>query len=83
MVCQIKNEGKRDTWQLGVIEDLIRGPDGLVRAVTLRTKSGVTNRPIARLYPLEIMEEETTIDHVPKPEPLRRSARLAAARKDT
>ena len=38
-----------------MIEDVITGHDGLIRAVNIRTNSGRrTNRPISRLYPLEI-----------------------------
>ena len=37
-----------------VIEKLIIGNNGLVRAVNVRTANGRTNRPIVRLYPLEV-----------------------------
>ncbi|XP_032227954.1 uncharacterized protein LOC116611647 [Nematostella vectensis] len=53
-VVQIHSEKKRLKWKLGVVEDLIRGADGCVRAVTLKTAKGHTNRPISKLYPLEI-----------------------------
>ena len=36
------------------VEELSFGGDGLVRAVNIRTSSGKTNRPITKLYPLEI-----------------------------
>ena len=42
-----------------MIEDVTRGSDGLIRAANIRTKSGRTNRPIARLYPLEVCSTET------------------------
>ena len=44
----------RTTWKMAVIEDLIMGGDGLVRAATIRTSTGTTNRPITKLYPLEL-----------------------------
>jgi hypothetical protein len=36
-----------------IIEHLEYGNDGLARSARIRTKAGFTNRPIARLYPLE------------------------------
>jgi len=52
---------KRLEWPLAVVEELIPGRDGEVRLVKLRTASGVLLRPIQRLYPLEIYEEELPI----------------------
>ena len=44
---------------LHVIENLIKGnADGNIRAAEVRTDSGRTNRPIAKLYPLEITSEQ-------------------------
>ena len=34
--------------------ELQRGNDDLVRSVIIRTANGVTNRPISKLYPLEV-----------------------------
>jgi len=45
-------------WPLAVVEELIPGRDGEVRLVKLRTASGVLLRPIQRVYPLEIYDEE-------------------------
>ena len=55
----VHDDTPRINWQLAVIEDVIKGSDGLVRAVNIRTKSGRTNRPIARLYPLEVCSADT------------------------
>ena len=33
------------------------GDDGRGRSVKLQTKSGLTNRPIAKLYPLEVSQQ--------------------------
>ena len=49
----------RVTWRLAVIEDLIVGGDGLVRAATIRTANRTTTRPITKLYPLELNEGRT------------------------
>ena len=53
-VVLVHDEGPRINWKLAVVEELLPGRDGHVRAVNIRTKGGTTNRPVARLYPLEI-----------------------------
>ncbi|CAG2232846.1 unnamed protein product [Mytilus edulis] len=54
-VVQIMDNSPRMMWNLAVIEDLITGKDGVVRAVKLRTSNGlITTRPIVKLVPLEI-----------------------------
>ena len=53
-VVQIHDDSPRIQWRLGVIEQLNKGADGFVRSVQLRTSTGKTNRPITKLYPLEI-----------------------------
>ena len=45
-----------------MIEGLNRGNDGYIRSVTVRTASGRTNRPIARLYPLEVSVDECSVN---------------------
>lgn len=42
----------------GIIKDLVLGNDGYVTSVTVRTANRTTNRPIARLYPLEVSVDE-------------------------
>jgi hypothetical protein len=41
-------------WHMAVVEELIQGHDGLIRSVNVKTKTGTTSRPIAKLYPLEV-----------------------------
>ncbi|XP_006817315.1 uncharacterized protein LOC102804968 [Saccoglossus kowalevskii] len=48
---------KRVTWQLARVTQLLPGADGIVRVVELKTKHGKTNRPVPRLYPLELNAE--------------------------
>lgn len=55
----VHNEGRRSTWKLAVIENLIRGCDGFVRAVHICTSTGYTNRPVTKLHPLEITTATT------------------------
>jgi len=49
---------------MAVIQRLIKGNDGYVRAAEIRTNAGKTNRPISKLYPLEISanEEDTSAE---------------------
>ena len=56
-LVMVHDDKPRNTWKLAIIEELIRGNDGLVRAANIRTKNGRTNRPITKLYPLEISAE--------------------------
>ena len=55
----------RTRWHLAVIEELIEGLDGFTRVTKIRTKTDKTNRPIAKLYPLEVsvVNETTTTPH--------------------
>jgi hypothetical protein len=50
-VVQIHDENPRSQWKLAVLEKLITGRDGFTRAAKIRTKNGVTNRAIVKLYP--------------------------------
>ena len=50
----------RINWKLVVIEGLTTGNDGMVRSANIRTKTGVTNRPVSKLYPLEVTANEAT-----------------------
>ena len=58
-IVQIHDENPRILWKLAKIEKLVPGNDGLVRSVVLRTKTGVTTRPVSKLYPLELNLHET------------------------
>ena len=51
----MKSDAKiRGTWKVGVVEEMIAGRDGVVRAVKLRTANNHLERPIQHLYPLEL-----------------------------
>ena len=56
-LVMVHDDKPRNTWKLAIIKELIRGNDGLVRAANIRTKNGRTNRPITKLYPLEVSAE--------------------------
>ena len=57
-VVLVHDDGPRIEWRLAVIEELIHGDDGLVRAANIRTSTGRTNRPIVRLIPLEVSAQD-------------------------
>jgi hypothetical protein len=59
-IVQIHDERPRTNWKLGLVKELVRGKDGLVRSVRIKTRTGETTRPIVKLYPLEISADDTT-----------------------
>ena len=76
---------KRVNWPLAVVTELKTGADGFVRSASIRTKHGLSNRPITKLYPLEICAPMDTDEHsevlptTPSPSSVR-PARMAALR---
>jgi len=84
-VILVHDEGSRINWKLAVVQELLPGRDGHVRAVNIRTQGGTTNRPIAKLYPLEIsaQPQENLTPAVPSVDypvdPLPKRTRRAAA----
>jgi len=61
-VVLVHDDTARVNWRLAVIESLNKGEDGLVRSANIRTTTGRTNRPIARLYPLEVTAADQPTD---------------------
>jgi hypothetical protein len=57
---QVHDDTKRVNWRLAVVQSLIKGKDGLVRAANIKTSTGHTNRPVTKLYPLEVKSNSTT-----------------------
>ena len=54
-VVVIKDEERnRNKWKIGIVEDLISGRDGIVRAAKLRAGKGTLERAVQHLYPLEL-----------------------------
>ncbi|XP_065883158.1 uncharacterized protein [Dysidea avara] len=91
----VHDDGPRVNWRLAVVTKLLVGGDGFTRAVEIQTSTGTTNRPIAKLYLLEVCSTEesdnqnsptqpteTTSNEVTPAEsrPVRQSARRAAER---
>ena len=48
-------EPNQNCWPLGIVEKLIAGRDGVVRAAKVRTQKTVLERAIQHLYPLELL----------------------------
>ena len=72
-VVLVHNEGPRLDWRLAIVEELIVGGDGLIRAANVRTSSGNTNRLIVKLYPLGVNSSSEVISqqsfHLPDGRP--------------
>ena len=76
----------RNHWKLGIVANLIKGRDGVVRGAKVRTSKGSLERPIQQLYPLEL-RSVTRPNYVLNPEapkftarPKRNAALAAPAR---
>ena len=61
-VVLIHEDTPRINWRMAVIESVNKGGDGIIRSANIRTTTGKTNRPITRLYPLELTVEEIKAD---------------------
>ena len=83
---------KRTQWPLAIETRVIPGNDGLVRSVEIFTKNGSSNRPITKLYPLEVSldnyeavlngESANEVLSETKPDIMCRPKRDAAAKAD-
>ena len=63
VVIAYKDKQPRSNWRLGKIERIIRGKDGHIRGASLRviTREGrhsVIERPLQKLFPLEIATKD-------------------------
>uniref|UniRef100_A0A8D8X4X1 Integrase catalytic domain-containing protein n=1 Tax=Cacopsylla melanoneura TaxID=428564 RepID=A0A8D8X4X1_9HEMI len=45
---------KKIDWPVGLVTELIKGRDSVVRVVRVRTSNGTLMRPVQRIYPLEV-----------------------------
>ena len=73
-IVLVHDDTPRVNWKLAVIQQVIKGKDGLIRAANIRTASGITNRPITKLYPLEINASsmnttDESLNPTPSPQP--------------
>ena len=58
-VVVVHDDKSRLHWRLAVVEDLIEGKDGLVRAAHIWMDKLKTTRPVVKLYPLEVSHMDT------------------------
>ena len=58
---------KRQHWPLAVVSELTLGKDGIARSAVIKTKNGVSNRPITKLYPLEVCSKSLELKDSVKP----------------
>ena len=82
MVILKSEERNQNCWPLGIIEKLIVGCDGVVRAAKVRAQKTVLERAIQHLYPLELScdrsNDATPLNPTAPPFRPRRDAEAAA-----
>jgi hypothetical protein len=54
LVLELDPNVPKGMWKLAVIDEVFPSKDGLVRKVKIRTASGLYERPITQLCPLDI-----------------------------
>ena len=54
------DESNRGHWKIGIVVKLIKGQDGIVRAVRLRAEKSFLERAIQQLYPMELSCDRST-----------------------
>ena len=52
----------RTNWTLAIVDKLNTGDDGIARSAVIRTKNGLTSRPVTKLYPLEVPPSEANVE---------------------
>ena len=89
MLIQV-SERNRSKWNIGIVVKLIKGRDGVVRAIMLKAERSYLERAIQHLYPMklscdqlrEVHEEGERMSHLNPSaiefRPLRRAAIAAA-----
>ena len=90
-VIVIKGDEKnRGEWSIGIVEKLIEGKDGIVRAARIRTRKTHIERALQLLYPLELscdrteeVEREGEVELNPQAEEFRPKRRAAEVAKET
>ena len=60
-------EKNRNHWKLGIVEELIKGRDEVVRGAKVRTATGNLERAIQQLYPVELSCEASKLKWTPNP----------------
>ena len=74
-------ERNRGKWPLGIVKELYKRRDGVIRAVKLKTVNGHLERAVNHLYPLELpcdVRPSTNSDQLNPQAPVFRPTRDAA-----
>jgi len=58
-VVLVHDDCVRVNWKLAVLERFVERKYGSLHSATIHTKNGVTNRPVSKLYPLEVTANDT------------------------
>ena len=81
-VVLLKDDNKRMFWRLAIVEELLAGIDGQVRAAIIRVKSGrqsqLFHQSFKHLYPLEVSATNRTTESTEDPRPVTECRRDAA-----
>ena len=59
-IVVVNDDCPRLQWKLAVVDDLVKGNDGLIRSAHISTANHKTSRTITRLYPLEVFSSGDT-----------------------
>lgn len=66
VVLVLEENKRRNKWKIGVIKSEIKGRDNVVRGARVRVvtkgKPKVISRPVQKLYPIEVQEEQEKIE---------------------
>ena len=54
------DEKNRNHWKLGIVQEFIKGKDGIIRGAKLRAGKSCLERPVQHLYPLELSCDKPT-----------------------
>ena len=55
-IVMVHDNGPQINWKMAVLESLTTGMDGLVCSANVRTKNGVNNGPVMKLFPLKVCD---------------------------
>ncbi|XP_055938249.1 uncharacterized protein LOC129968417 [Argiope bruennichi] len=62
-IVLVEDNTKRLNWNLGRILKLFQGKDNRARVALVKTKFGSFLRPVQKLYPLEVSENDKPVEH--------------------
>jgi len=53
----VHDDCPRMNWKMAIVEGLVTGNNGKLRSASICTRSVVTNRPVMKLYPVEVTDK--------------------------